>query len=169
MPQTGVGRMAGNVVIADSNTGLTDDYMYVGAFGNPAGYGQTFEATGGTLHSVKILMSSSPQTRGKFTARVYPMTGEYGKSGVPSGAPIASSAPVDASTIPSVDTMFEFVFQGAVPLTAGKQYVVTAECDDAPDHNQARCGFNRSGNCVMRAGGWIPDAHQLIYELYVTA
>ena len=87
--------------------------------------GQSFTpADAGSLDSAKFYMRRHGSPTGLVSAALYAHSGTYGTDGIPTGPPLATSAPVDATTIGDVFELVTFTFDNTVPLTAGTHYFI---------------------------------------------
>lgn len=111
------------VVVADSYAEANADNTWM-IYASQPEVGQSFTAIGGTLDSVALYMSNDNGVTGELRAYLYAHSGIYGGDGIPSGAPMATSAPVDMSTIGVGNELVVFQFDNTVSLAAGAHYFV---------------------------------------------
>lgn len=122
----------------DSYNGSASAVLSISTGGGQAG-GQTFTGNGGMLGTAKwklnqVNASASPSL--VLAAKVYAHSGTWGNSGVPTGAALATSDGVNATTLSASYDWVTFSFSGAnqVVLTNGTHYVVTLEISSgSPD------------------------------------
>lgn len=92
--------------------------------------GQSFEVSlTKSLYSAKHYIKKWGSPTGNVYAKVYAHTGTYGTSSVITGTALATSNPVDISTLSSSYEWVEFLFTGEnqIELSASTYYVVTVE------------------------------------------
>src|SRR5262249_25971905 len=110
-------------IIADQGAEGTSDgftesnygaYFYIGAGTTfyPAGAAQSFTGDGGQLKSVKFDLSKVGAPTGYAVAQIYAITGTFGSTAKPSGSALASSNPLDVSSLPTSFALSEFTFSG---------------------------------------------------------
>lgn len=139
--------------------------------------GQSFTAVAGTLDSVTFYLSRSLNSTGSAHALLYAHSGTFGVDGIPSGSPLATSAPVDVTTIsyPGDPELITFHFDNTVRLTAGEKYVIVVRYSGIMA-NALWCGIDGSapthpGNAVFLygSGPWAPDpSYDVSFYVYVT-
>ncbi len=84
--------------------------------------GQSFTATAGALDSAVFYLRREAGSVGNAYALLYAHSGTFGVDGLPSGAPLATSSPVDVTTLSdSVRQLVTFPFDNTLTLTAGDQ------------------------------------------------
>ena len=91
--------------------------------------GQTFTAIAGTVDSAAFYLKNNLGCTDNVWAEVYAITGTPGSNAVPTGAPIASSTHINASTIGSSYSLVTFSFNNSVTLTAGTNYAIVVRRD----------------------------------------
>lgn len=81
------------------------------------------------LHSVKWFLLKVGSPSGNIFAKIYNLTGTVGTNGKPTGSPIATSDPIDISTLTGSYQGIEFKFTGSnsITLNAGSHYGVSIE------------------------------------------
>jgi len=112
-------------ILIDSYNPTTDFYNTV-KFGNTTTTGQSFSCNVDTLlNSCVFQISKVGSPTGNITAVLYAHTGVYGTSSKPTGTVLATSDPIDISTISTTKTNVTFTFSGVnkYPLTTNK-YVI---------------------------------------------
>ena len=126
----------------------------------PHGAGQSFTGDGNTLDSVKWYLLKSGNPTGNIVAKVYAHTGSFGTTGKPTGAALATSDPVPATTLSTSYSLITFTFSGdqRIPLAIGTNYVVTVEYSGGDDSNFIRAGNDGTspthvGNYSEESGG----------------
>lgn len=93
-------------------------------------WGQSFTATAGVLDSAKFSIKRVGSPTGNLVATIYAHTGTYGtNTGKPTGSAIATSDPIDVSTISTTQALVTFTFTGAnkITLVDATKYCVVLE------------------------------------------
>ena len=111
------------VVLADSYPEANADSTWAIYSSQPEA-AQSFTAVAGTLDSAVFYMSMDSGAAGEARAYLYAHSGTFGGDGLPSGAPLATSAPVGVSTIGVSNELVTFEFDNTVALTAGARYFI---------------------------------------------
>jgi hypothetical protein len=137
--------------------------------------GQSFKAIAGTVDSASFYLKNNGCTDSVW-AEVYNITGTPGSTAVPVGAPIASSAHIDASTISgSSYNPVTFTFNNSVSLTAGTNYAIVVRRDGSS--GPIYVGTSSSGtnpavgnNMAWDNGGpWeATTLYDMLFSVYVT-
>jgi len=96
------------------------------------GVGQSITGDGRTLDSIEFYLRKTGVPTGNAYAKVFAHSGVFGTSSVPTGAALATSNPIDVSTIDTNPELIKFAFSGAnrIALADGTNYVVTVEYDN---------------------------------------
>jgi len=107
---------------------------------------------------------------GNAVARLYAMTGTYGLSGLPTGAALATSDPVDISTIGGVFTNVTFKFTDNYLMDANTSYCIVYENPaagvDNVDYIRTTIGNGATGNGGYYDNtGWNQLASDFIFEV----
>lgn len=92
--------------------------------------GESFQNTYGiTLNSAKFYLTNSGVGSGNVYAKVYAHSGTFGTSSVPTGAALATSDAVAATSIAAGPALVTFSFSGAnrITLSPSTYYIVTVE------------------------------------------
>lgn len=129
--------------------------------------GQTFKGQGGLLHSVSFDLAKIGSPTGPIVVKIWAHTGTYGSTGVPTGSVLATSEPIDASTLPtwSSTSTFEFFFDASeqFQLQTGVPYVATIHHDGISGNypvvkRYQDAAATHEGNFVYTATGasWSP-------------
>src|SRR5690348_15362400 len=79
--------------------------------------GQSFVGDGSVLSFIYALLSKTGVPTGNVVACIYAHSGTYGTSSVPTGSPLATSDPLDVSTLTTTRTIKPLVFSGANKIT----------------------------------------------------
>lgn len=124
--------------------------------------GQSFTAIASSLTQAKFYLRRGGGTpTGSIYAKLYAHSGTFGSTGVPTGAALATSDPIDSATIGS-ESLFTFTFSGAnrYTLVGGTKYFIVLDAlasgngtnyisirsdNTAPTH---------SGNMASNTGAW---------------
>jgi hypothetical protein len=150
------------VVLADSypESNFTSSWPVYGP--NYSQVGQSFTATAGALDSAVFYLRREAGSAGYAYALLYAHSGAFGVDGVPSGAPLATSSPVDVTTLAdSARQLVTFHFDNTVTLTAGSKYVIVMKYEGTWP-NPLVCYFDadsstHEGNAVAWfTDHWIP-------------
>lgn len=163
----------------DSSSSISDSYSESNfgynwsIYNGSSARGQSFESLGGLLDSVKIYASKSGSPTGNVYAKIYEHSGTYGTTSVGTGNPLATSDPVDASTISVSKELVTLNFSGndRISLT-DTYYVVTFSCDGGDVSNKIYLGTDNSspthgGNLVHYSGTWSYNAAMdLVFYVY---
>jgi len=131
------------------------------------GFAQSFLGTGQQLGSARFYLNNTSSATGSMFAKVYATTGTHGTSAVPTGAALATSDAVNASTVGASFGWITFPFSGAnnITLTNGTVYAVTVEFagtfmglgsdSSAPTHGGNGARFTASAWTAYTAGDLI--------------
>src|SRR4051794_17327180 len=79
---------------------------------NYVGAGQAFTAAGASLGSSRFYLKKVGSPTGNVVSKLYALTGTLGTNGKPTGAALAASDAVDASTLPTSFALVTFPFGG---------------------------------------------------------
>lgn len=89
--------------------------------------GESFQGDGRPLGQVMLYLGKSGSPTGNVTARLYAHTGTYGSgTGLGTGSPLAESAAIAATSLPTSTNWITFTFDGSFTLTNGTPYVIGA-------------------------------------------
>lgn len=122
------------------------------------GAGQSFTpATSGLLSAVSVFLAKIASPTGNVTVSIYAHDGgTYGSTGKPTGAALATSDPVDASTLTGSAVLTAFTFSNPPTLTSGTHYFLVVEYSATGGSNFVSVyGFSPSqhgGNAVIWNG-----------------
>lgn len=111
-----------------SNASVT---IGVGAAETDKAFGQSFQGANGTLTKVDLLLKNGAGTpTGNMYVKIYAHSGTFGTSSVPTGSPLATSEPVNATFVEATEKLVTFNFTGnnRIDLTTGTNYVVVIDC-----------------------------------------
>jgi len=140
------------------------------------GIGQSFTGDGTELTSCSFLLSYSiiPLT-GTLYATLYEHTGTFGSTGKPTGPVLATSNPVNCSSVNETESLINFVFEGVqriAPVNGTKYIIVVVHIGDASGNH---CWARRtdpvnahSGNGSYKDTNWIvlPFSYDFIFYVY---
>lgn len=113
--------------IVPSNLSDDDTDQIVGD-GTTDGIAQSFAGVNGTWSSVLVKLSKLGAPTGNITCFLYAHSGTFGSSSIPTGAPLATSEPVDiASIVAGSDFVYKFRFLDEFLLVGGTEYVFSIE------------------------------------------
>jgi hypothetical protein len=118
------------------------------------GAGQSFVGNGSALISARFFLKKASSPTGQAFAKVYAHTGSFGTASVPTGAALATSLPLDVSTLTTSYALIDFKFTGAnqITLTNATNYVVTIEYADGTVGNTLDVG--RDGSAPTASGNF---------------
>ncbi len=160
------------MALIDSYSELNQDgFFNIGLTINGGGQAITL-AAGATLTSCKFNLRKVGSPTGNMVAKLYAVTGTVGTDGKPTGAPLATSANLDVSTIATNFTLYEFTF--GVPYEAGAQDIcVVIEYGAGSAGNYIDLGVNQSpgghaGNTCYFTTSWATIAYDTCFYLYGT-
>lgn len=149
-----------NTALIDSysETNQTDFFaLYSGAIN---GIGQSFSNPSSvTLDSSKFFLKKTGSPTGNIVSKIYAISGTSGTNAAPTGSALATSDPVDASTLTTSYQLIPFTFSGAqrINLNASTFYIVTCEYSGGSVSNAVNVGVNfggsASGNYSNLTGG----------------
>lgn len=123
-----------------SSTGVCDSYsesnvstyssINMSGTGN-TGFGQSFTGDGKSIISSEFYMYKHNTATGTVVAKVYAHSGSFGTSSVPTGTALATSSPVDVSTLglSSTPRLVSFTFDSPYQTTNATKYVVVVEVE----------------------------------------
>jgi hypothetical protein len=160
-----------------ADTNRDGDQQISGGSTNDA-VAQSFPSgAGGDLANVEVMLSKSGTPTGSAYAEVYAHSGTYGTSSVPTGAALATSDPLDVSTLDGTPTLTRFNFSGTDNITLSATYycvVIRYEGGDASNYilvGRDGSSPGHGGNLADRAvsgGAWTADnAKDLVFYLRV--
>lgn len=116
------------VVDSYSETNRSGDSTELYSSASPNFIGQTFSnVTKSNLSKVKLYLSKIGLPTGTLTAKIYDITGTSGTDGKPTGTVLATSNPLDASTLTTSPTLTDFTFPTAITLQAGASYCLALD------------------------------------------
>lgn len=131
--------------------------------GTNTGIGQSFTATAGLLSKARFYLSKTGSPTGNITAKLYAHSGTLGVNSVPTGAALATSNTVAASSLTGSLTLTDFYFPSTwFTLVNATNYVVTVEYNGGDGSNFVNVGYDGSapthgGNYSVNTGTWAAD------------
>lgn len=137
-----------------------------------AALGQTFTGNGDKLVSAAAYLSKSASPSGNIYICIYSHTGTWGTSGIPDQL-LATSDPIDASTLSGSLAIIPFNFSGAnkITLQNGTHYCMAVQFD-GDTTNYVNVGFDDNspthpGNKFYLHIGWHAQSNMdLIFYVY---
>lgn len=136
--------------------------------------GQGFTGDGKKLTSCKFYLTRQDVLNDNCKAYLYAHTGTFGSNGTPTGSVLATSNPVDATTLTLTPTysLITFLFDGTYTLENGTKYFIT--CDYLGSTSYIRIGINNTtsppegvGNYARYNGSvWQGIAYPMCFYVY---
>lgn len=106
---------------------------------------QSFTGLGGTLTRIRTKLGVIGSPTGNVLCTIRAHSGTYGTSSVPTGAALATSAPIDSATIASgATTQHDFEFPTGTVLANGTNYCAVFEFVTGDASNYVRVGADTS-------------------------
>lgn len=124
---------------------------------------QSFAGDGGVISEVLLFLSKSGTISGNCQVEIFDISGTFGSSSVPTGPALATSDPVDVSTVPSFSThsLISFKFSGAnkIKLVDGAKYAIVVSFTGGDSSNYLYPGVDATspthpGNLAVYTGSW---------------
>jgi len=109
--------------------------------------GQSFTGNGSILVNTKFYLRKYGYPTGNVYAKIYAHSGTYGTSSIPTGGALATSDPVDVTTISGISFgLVSFSFSGTnkIALTNGTYYISVVEYSSGSDGNGIFVGYDNS-------------------------
>ena len=150
----------GTTALNDTNVGVGQSFNS-GAFTPPR-----------TLSSTEWYLSKTGTPTGNAVARLYAHSGALGSTSVPTGAALATSEPVDVSTLTGSLVLTDFDFKDEFDFATNTDYVFVIEYSDGTSGNFVNVGDD--GSAPTHAGNmstfdgttWSADStHDAIFTL----
>ena len=136
-------------VLIDSYSETFTDTNAAIYLGGVESRGQTFlNSSLCVLNSAKFYIKKIGSPTGNVTARIYAHTGSYaGKTGTPTGAPLATSDNLDITTLTTSYSLETFTFSGVnkINLSASTNYVTVIVYQSGNASNYLHVGYDNSG------------------------
>lgn len=123
--------------------------------------GQCFtNTTSVDISRAKFYIKKTGTPTGNMSAVLYNATGTVGVNAVPTGAAIAESYTIDASTLTTTSSLVEFNFDTPVTLTSGAAYAVTIKFSGGDISNNINIGADNTspthgGNGASYTSSWL--------------
>ncbi|MEK7642302.1 MAG: hypothetical protein AAB392_00700, partial [Patescibacteria group bacterium] len=134
---------------------------------------QSFTSTGGTLDSVKFYLQRGGGVSGNIVAKLYAHSGTFGTNSVPTGAALATSETVSATSLVVGESRFynfEFTAGNRYAMTNGTNYVISVEHTPAAGSNISGGDDSTSpthpGNTSAYNGTWSALSYDLVFNVY---
>lgn len=128
--------------------------------------GQSFTAAASSyVTRGRIYISKTGSPTGNITLVIYAHTGTYGTTGTPTGSALATSDPIDITTLSTSLALVDFVFSTPLLLTSATKYFVSVEYSGGSLGNALNLGTDSSspthgGNTAFFIASWVADATQ---------
>ena len=167
---------------AQAAPAVSDSYYYdashsTGEFSFPrtSMFGQMFWPDEGTLDSVRMCISRPVGATGQAWVEIYRTSS--GGASVPTGTPVATSAPLDFGVIPTASVGFLpnaiFAFDNTVSLDRGSSYFIVLKHNSPATLSVSRDSaayYWFSGNAAQYTPslGWVTDYRIAYFEVYQT-
>ena len=136
------------------------------------GFGQSFRGHGGRITKATFLIRRSNSPTGNIVAKVYAHSGTFGIVGIPTGPALATSSPIDVSTLSTSDTDVEFTFSSGPHLTQGTAYFVTIEysgasgTDTVVTNHHGSSSIHSGNKARLVSGSWTGVEDDLAFKVY---
>lgn len=88
--------------------------------------GQSFTSRGGSLRTARFMITKSGSPTGNVYVKIYAHTGTFGSTSLPTGSAIATSLPINVTTLSTTATWVTFNFSSG-SLVNGTKYVLSLE------------------------------------------
>ena len=157
---------ADSYALANQNVGFLLGGSYETALG------QSFTGNGGKLAIAGFYINKSGTPTGNATAKLYAHTGTFGTSSLPTGTPIATSNPINVTSLGAWATV-NFTFSTAPTITAATNYCIVVDFAGGDASNYLSVGADSTtpshgGNKISWSGGaWAFDsAYDVIFYVY---
>lgn len=111
---------------------------------SPGKIGQSFTGVAGNITSCKFYLQKVGSPTHNLYAVLYAHSGTFGTSSVPTGAALATSDAVDASSLPASFGLVTFTFSSTYAMSAATKYVISLEPDGGDVSNQMQVGTDGS-------------------------
>ena len=159
--------------LIDSYSEANSDTQFVLGSGVNTRIGQSFTGNGAPLDSAMFYLKIATGTpAGNLTASIYTHSGVFGTSSVGTGAALATSDVVPASTLTGSFALIEFTFTGVnrITPTNATKYIVAVEDSSADASHNEHVGVDQTspthaGNsCYYDGAVWTADnAYDVIF------
>ncbi len=140
-----------------------------------SGVAQSFTSGGGVLDHVNLLLTKVGSPTGNLTAKIYAHSGTYGTSSVPTGSALATSDPLDVTTLTGSYALNSLTFSGTnrITLTAGYYDLVVSYSGGDCTNDRVILGADdtsptHSGNQAYYDNSWhIESGVDAVFDVYV--
>ena len=144
--------------VIDSYSEATRDAANV-VYSAVAAWGQSITGDGLALQWVEWFIQRVNSPTGSCYAKLYAHSGVFGASSVPTGAALATSAPINVATLSGSYTLVRFKFLTPYTLVNGTKYCITFEFSGGNASNYVNIGYDGSapghgGNAFYYTTGW---------------
>lgn len=134
--------------------------------------GQSITGNGEKLRSARFYIKKTGSPTGNITAKLYAHTGTFGVSSQGTGSALATSDPIDITTLTTTAGLQAFNFDGTYRLVNGVNYVIVVEYTNGDTNNNLQAGYDSSspthaGNLSTRRSSIWVDDHTVDLIFYV--
>lgn len=112
-------------------TSLYNTYVY-----NHSGQAFTCSVSNYTLDSAKFYLRSTGSPTGNLYAKLYAITGTVGSTAIPTGSPLATSSPVNVTTLSDTPALIEFSFNNTYELSGSTGYAIVVYFNSGDGDNK---------------------------------
>ena len=161
-------------VIVDSySESYKDSYQTMYA-GSTISVGQSFTGNGSNLYSAKFYLKQNlGGATGNIYAKLYAHSGTFGTSSIGTGAPLATSDPIDIATVSTAWTLHEFIFSVPYALINTTKYVIQCAFAGGDSSHYLMIGFDATtklhpGNLcsIASPATWSYSAYDACFYVY---
>lgn len=133
----------------------TSDFLYTGGTTYTA-VGQSFTGNGGKLDKTTFYLRKEGTPPSNVVSKIYAHSGTFGSSSVPTGAALATSDNVVATSLSTSFSLADFNYSGAneITLTSSTKYVVTVEYSPVGSNNLNYVEVGRDSSSPTHGGNW---------------
>ena len=143
-------------------------------FGDDIKAAQSFTGKSAKLKNCKWYAKKYGNPTGDIIAKLYAHSGTYGVSSIPTGEPLATSNPIDITTLTEFFKLITFSFEGAeqYELVEGTYYCISIEYSGGDSSNHLKLGRSissptHSGNRAFYNDSWyFMPTHDFIFYVY---
>jgi hypothetical protein len=143
---------------------------------SPTARGQSFFNTAtAVLTSYRLSIFKTGSPTGDVYAKLYAHTGTFGTDSVPTGSPLATSDPIDITTITTSSAWREFTFSTPYEMQASTYYCIIIYFNGGDSSNTLRTRFvltqppSHAGNPFRSedgVSGWTVNDGDMLFEVY---
>jgi hypothetical protein len=137
------------------------------------GFGQSFTSSNiYTIKQCKFSIKKELIPTGNAYAKIYAHAGTYGISSVPTGSALATSDPLDVSTLTTSYQLISFNFSGANQINlSATYYVLTLEYANGDNFNRVKMACDTtagaSGSTSRNDGSWLSTGNATDNYFYI--